>query len=93
MEATLKLASRDRGRDLWPWEQVEQLLFDFVVGRPLSYDTQRKKLDPLTQHVWELKTEDCTLNRVVPAQKVLCCGLRSNEARDTEGQTVCALHQ
>ena len=60
MEATLKLASRDRGRDLWPWEQVEQLLFDFVVGRPLSYDTQRKKLDPLTQHILGTQNRRCT---------------------------------
>ncbi len=81
MEATLKLASRDRGRDLWPWEQVEQLLFDFVVGRPLSYDTQRKKLDPLTQHVWELKTEDVRLIGWFPRRKcfVAVCGRMKRE--------------
>src|ERR1700690_2334695 len=61
MTATLWHAARDRSRNLSPFEQVDQLLYDFVVGRPLVYDSQRKKLDPYTQHVWEFKTHEVGL--------------------------------
>lgn len=76
MEATLVSERRDRGRDLTPYEQVDQMLYDFIIGRPLAYDQQRKKLDPLTQHVWELKTEDVRLIGWFPKRKnfVVVCG-------------------
>ena len=50
--------TRDRGRNETPFEQV---LFEFTVGRPMAYDVAYKKLDPLGQHVWELKTADVRL--------------------------------
>jgi len=53
--------ARDRGRNETPFEQVEQVLFEFTVGRPMAYDVTYKKLDPLGQHVWELKTVDVRL--------------------------------
>jgi hypothetical protein len=49
---------RDRGRDLSPLEQVEALFYDFVVKRPMVYGQTYRKLEPLTAHVWELKSED-----------------------------------
>jgi hypothetical protein len=58
---TLPTLPRDRGRDLLPFEQVEQLLYDFVIGRPMVYSVDYRKLDPHPQHVWELKTEDIRL--------------------------------
>jgi hypothetical protein len=92
--ATLRMAPRDRGRDLSPYEQVEQLLFDFVVGRPLVYDIQRKKLDPLTQHVWELKTEDVRLIGWFPRRKqyVVVCGRMKREIRHAKLYQPCIGH-
>lgn len=49
--------SRDRG-GLAPHEQVDELLNEFVLGRPLAYEVGRKVLDPVTNYVWELKTAD-----------------------------------
>jgi hypothetical protein len=54
----LKPASRIRGRDLSPFEQVEQLFYEYVVGKPLVYGVHRRKLEPVGLHIWELKTED-----------------------------------
>jgi len=66
---------------LFPYEQVDQILYDFVIGRPLVYDVQRNKLDPLTQHVWELKTEDVRLIGWFPRRKhfVVVCGRMKRE--------------
>jgi len=57
----LRSMARDRGRNETPYEQVEQLLYEFAIGRPMAYDVHYKKLDPLGQHVWELKTADVRL--------------------------------
>jgi hypothetical protein len=38
--------------------QAEQICYDYVLGRPLAYSVDYRKLDPLTSHVWELKTPD-----------------------------------
>lgn len=54
----LATAKRDRSRDLHPYEQVEQLFRDFVVGSPMAYSVHCRKLQPLNRHTWELKTED-----------------------------------
>ena len=53
--------AQDRGRNETPFEQVEQVLFEFAIGRPMAYGQQYKKLDPLAQHVWEIKTPDVRL--------------------------------
>lgn len=94
METTLAAARRDRGRDLWPLEQVEQLFYDFVIGRPLVYDQQRKKLDPIGQHVWELKTEDVRLIGWFPKKKnfVVVCGQMKRDLRNRKLYTPCILH-
>lgn len=94
MEATLRLAPRDRGRDLLPYEQVDQLLFDFVIGRPLVYDVQRKKLEPITQHVWELKTEDVRLIGWFPRRKsfVIVCGRMKRELPNAKLYAPCIRH-
>ena len=57
----LKAMARDRGRNETPHEQVEQLLYEFAIGRPMAYALDYRKLDPLGQHVWELKTVDVGL--------------------------------
>ena len=64
------------GRNLTPKEQVEQLLYDFVIGRPMAYDVDRKKLEPHGNHVWELKTPDVRLFGwyVVKKCMVIVCG-------------------
>jgi hypothetical protein len=49
---------RDRGRDLTPAEQVDQCFYEFIVGEPMAYGLDCRKLDPLMDHVWELKTID-----------------------------------
>jgi hypothetical protein len=47
-----------RGRNLTPFDQVEQIFYDFILGRPMAYSVNYRKLDPLANHVWELKTID-----------------------------------
>jgi len=63
----LKAAPRDRGRDLNPHEQVEDLLYGFITGRPMTYGYHYKPLSALPQKdasegsVWELRTTDVRL--------------------------------
>ena len=54
------------GRRLTPYEQTEQILYDYVIGRPMAYSIEIRKLEPLSQHVWELKTPDVKLFGWVP---------------------------
>lgn len=49
---------RVRGRNTTPLEQFEQIIYEFAAGKPLAYSVDRRKLDPLEQDVWELKTPD-----------------------------------
>jgi hypothetical protein len=56
--STLKAALRDRGRDLTPYEQAELICYEFIIGRPMAYSVDYRKLDPHGAQVWELKTED-----------------------------------
>ena len=39
--------ARDRGRNETPYEQVEQLLYDVAIGRPMAYSLDYRKLEPL----------------------------------------------
>lgn len=57
-ETVLEPAARLRGRNLVPYEQVEQLFYEYVLGKPMAYSVGYRKLDPHGQHIWELKTED-----------------------------------
>jgi hypothetical protein len=94
IEETLVHAARDRGHDLRPYEQVHLLLYEFVIGRPLVYDQQRKKLDPLTQHIWELKTEDVRLIGWFPRKKnfVVVCGRMKKELPKANLYKACIQH-
>ena len=76
MAVTSGLLIRERGRTLFHHEQVEQIPHEFIIGRPLAYDLQRKKLDPVIQHVRELKTPDVRLFGWFARKKhfVLVCG-------------------
>ena len=82
--ATLCPLAALRGAHLTPFEQAEQLLYEFVVGRPMAYDVHYKKLEPLTKHVWSLKTRDVRLFGwfAQRATVVLVCGsLKENVKR------------
>jgi len=59
--ATLKLAPRIKGRNSAPFEQVEQILFVFVVGRAMKYGQDHKLLRPENKFVWSLRTVDVRL--------------------------------
>jgi hypothetical protein len=63
-----KLLSLPRvpGRNTTPLEQFEQIIYEFVVGKPLAYSVDRRKLEPLAQNVWELKTADVRIFGWVP---------------------------
>lgn len=80
---TLVNAPKDRNRNLRPFEQAEQILFDFAIGRPMAYGLHYRKLDPLAQHVWELKTEDVRLFGWFPqrAHFIAVCGSLKNAIR------------
>jgi hypothetical protein len=57
-ETVLKQRPKKRGRDLSPYEQVEQIFYDFIIGRPMAYSVDYRKLEPIPQNTWELKTLD-----------------------------------
>lgn len=59
--ADLVPVARFAGRKLTPYEQVDQIFYEFVIGRPMAYSVDYRKLEPLTEHVWELKTQDARL--------------------------------
>ena|ERR1700731_3781103 len=61
LDTVLRPMQAQRGRDLTPFEQAEQILYEFVIGRPMAYSVDYRKLEPLTVHVWELKTPDVRL--------------------------------
>ncbi len=49
---------RVRGRNVTPYEQVEQVLYEFVVGEKMVLNQHHKLLNPLKQYVWELRPID-----------------------------------
>jgi hypothetical protein len=76
LDTTLRPMECRYGRKLSPFEQAEQFLYEFVVGRPMAYSVHYRKLEPITVHVWELKTPDVRLFGWFPkkATIVLVCG-------------------
>ncbi len=64
------------GRKITPYEQVEQILYEFIIGRPMTYGIHYRKLDPVMSHVWELKTPDVRLFGWFPRKSniVIVCG-------------------
>jgi hypothetical protein len=44
------------GTPISPWEQVEQILHEYVTGRVMIYETDRKRLEPDVKFVWEFIT-------------------------------------
>ena len=62
LSRTLAKVEPLHGRHLTPHEQVEQILYEFAIGRPMAYSVDYRKLDPpVLAHVWELKTQDVRL--------------------------------
>ncbi len=76
LDATLRQLAFRAGRDLTPFEQAEQILYEFVAGQPMAYSVHYRKLEPLMAHVWELKTPDVRLFGWFPKRAiiVLVCG-------------------
>jgi hypothetical protein len=60
LEALAEVGFRHH-RNRTPYEQAEQILYDFVIGRPLAYGSEYHPLDPHASHTWELKTPDIRL--------------------------------
>ncbi|MFQ5534690.1 MAG: hypothetical protein ACE5EM_07715 [Sphingomonadales bacterium] len=58
LERQLKNEPKDRHRNISPYEQVNQLFYEFVCGSQMVYDENMKKLKPLGSNVWEMKTTD-----------------------------------
>ena len=85
----LQPAPRDRSRNLTPLEQVEQALFDFVIGRPVVYGWHCKKLMPRKHDVWELRTEDVRLFGWAPRKGsfIVVCGELKKRLKRAEDYT------
>jgi hypothetical protein len=64
------------GRISTPYEQVEQRLYEYCLGRPMTYDRDRKVLAPQHHYVWEIKTPDVRLFGWLPAPRhfIAVCG-------------------
>ena len=70
LNAVAPTLPKDRGRALTPLAQVDALFHDFVIGRPMVYDVDRKRLDPQRDNVWELKSEDLRIMGWFPSKGV-----------------------
>lgn len=55
---------------------MEQAFYHYAIGRPLFYGRDRRKLDPLMRHVWELKTPDVRIFGWLPKPRhfIAVCG-------------------
>lgn len=64
------------GLGLTPYEQTEQKLYDYCIGRPLSYDRDRKILRPQGLHIWSLKAPEVRLFGWLPKPRhfIAVCG-------------------
>lgn len=91
---TLKAAPADRDRALTPSEQVEQLLYEFVIGRPMTYGWHYHPLHPLTRLTWELRTTDVRLIGWFPNRGIFLavCGRLKSELRSSRLYTPCLQH-
>ena len=54
-EDTLPYERGRRGAQLTPFEEADQALVDFVLGRHMNYPESIRLLEPRGQGVWELK--------------------------------------
>ncbi|HZL59844.1 MAG TPA: hypothetical protein VFC38_09090 [Stellaceae bacterium] len=74
---------RFSGRKLTAYDQVDQILYDFVIGRPMAYSVHYRKLEPVGSHVWELKTVDVRLFGwfCKKGHFVVVCGSLKNKLR------------
>lgn len=61
---------------LTPYEQAEQKLYDFCMGRPLAYDRDRKILHPQGLHIWSLKAPEVRVFGWMPKRRhfIAVCG-------------------
>lgn len=81
LDAFLRQLASRAGRHLTPFEQAEQILYEFVAGQPMAYSVHYRKLEPLTAHVWELKTPDVRLFGWFPKRAIIvfvCGALKEN---------------
>ncbi|WP_040849926.1 hypothetical protein [Nitrospirillum viridazoti] len=61
---------RKAGRKESPSEQVYSIIREFIIGRRLVYDVQRKRLVPDSNYVWEMKTQDVRIFGWFPRKSV-----------------------
>jgi hypothetical protein len=59
----------DAGRKLSPLEQVEQIFHDYIIGRVMQYEVDRKRLVPDRDFVWEFKTPDVRVFGWLPRKR------------------------
>ncbi len=45
-------------KKITPSDEVYSLSIDFILGRPMAYNVDLKKLDPIGHCVWEMKTAE-----------------------------------
>jgi hypothetical protein len=78
---TLAGLDRRHRRNRTPYEQTEQILYNFIIGRRLAYGSGYHPLDPLSANVWELKSPDVRLFGWFPRRRylvVVCGELKEN---------------
>jgi len=84
LEITLRAERADAERNLSPYEQVEQLLYSYALGRTMIYARDRRLLTPVGLHVWELKMPDVRLFGWLPQRRhfIAVCGEMKRRLRD-----------
>ena len=78
---TLRFAKNEQGHRITPFEQVEQRLYEFAIGRPMTYGSMYHPLDPIGHFVWELKTAHVRLIGWFPkkATFLVVCGCMKSD--------------
>lgn len=81
--AALAQIGQLHGRNRTPFEQAEQLLYAFAIGRRLTYGSTYHPLDPYSSHAWGFKTPDLRLFGWFPKRRhfiIVCREFKDNLA-------------
>ncbi len=57
-DTVLRTEQNSTSAALFPEEQIEALFRHFILGRPMVFGVNLKKLQPLGNHIWAMKTTD-----------------------------------
>jgi hypothetical protein len=87
------IETRILGGKATPYDQVDSIFADYIVGEPMAFDRRFKKLSRTPdEFVWELKTPDIRVFGWIPMRDAFVCtfgGMKDDiEARNLYGRYI-----